>query len=280
MIRPRARIAVPYTSQALGGTGSRSRRSTRNGGTRPSPANGGRAKPASATRPVATPAAAGQMPPGNLLRQQIAQEIEQPVLCGPAEQGADRLASRPSMPSCRHRAAARHGGKGPGIGAAHWHRSGVWRSGQPTVRRQRLPTEWRPGSRGSDSVPHGPVRPYLPVAIAGGFDALMGLQTGLQRLLVSRQCSAFAAPELPVANSAAGLDDTGRRKIVQVHQHAWRQAVEITDPIGLVGQHASQAQQLVADFDVVTDCQVQGGEQPGLGPGFTRAGPAPASSVP
>ena len=46
---------MPYTSQALGGTGSRSRRSTRNGGTRPSPANGGRAKPASATRPVATP---------------------------------------------------------------------------------------------------------------------------------------------------------------------------------------------------------------------------------
>lgn len=50
----------------------------------------GRAKPASATRPVATPAAAGQMPPGNLLRQQIAQEVEQPVLCGPAEQGADK----------------------------------------------------------------------------------------------------------------------------------------------------------------------------------------------
>lgn len=30
------------------------------------------------------------MPPGNLLRQQIAQEVEQPVLCGPAEQGADK----------------------------------------------------------------------------------------------------------------------------------------------------------------------------------------------
>ena len=32
----------------------------------------------------------GPDPPGNLLRQQIAQEVEQPVLCGPAEQGADK----------------------------------------------------------------------------------------------------------------------------------------------------------------------------------------------
>ena len=60
------------------------------------------------------------------------------------------------------------------------------------------------------------MRPYLPVAVAGGFDTLlMGLQPGLQCLLVSRQCGAFAAPELPVAHSAARLYDTGRGKIVR-----------------------------------------------------------------
>ena len=63
MIRPRASRAAPYTSQLLAGIGSRSRRSTRSGGTWPSAAIGGRAKPASATSPVPIPASAGTMPP-------------------------------------------------------------------------------------------------------------------------------------------------------------------------------------------------------------------------
>gem|GEM_PF-3037120 len=193
------------------------------------------------------------------------------MLCGPAEQGADKAGQQAKHAQLQgieqQRVMARKAQTAEqrtGIEAACGEAGSRQRDGNA---RQQNRSQAR---KVQIAFSTAQCAPYLPVAVAGSFDALMGLQPGLQCLLVSCQCGAFAAPELPVAHSAARLDDTGRGKIVQVHQHAWRQAVEITDPIGLVGQHAGQAQQLVADFDVVTDCQVQGGEQPGLGPGFTR----------
>jgi len=64
------------------------------------------------------------------------------------------------------------------------------------------------------------------------------------------------------------LHDTGRGQVVQVHQHPRRQAVEVANPVRLVGQHAGQAQRLVADLDAVADLQVKCCKQPRLGPGF------------
>ncbi|EXF47203.1 hypothetical protein BAY1663_00218 [Pseudomonas sp. BAY1663] len=112
----------------------------------------------------------------------------------------------------------------------------------------------------------------LAVAVAGGLDALVRLQVGFQFALVGGQRLAFAAPEFAVAHPAAGLDDAGGGQVVEVHQYPRCEAVEVADPVRLVGQHAGQAQHLAADLDAVADRQAEGGEQPGFGPGFARTG--------
>ncbi|MCY1500218.1 hypothetical protein D9M68_342570 [compost metagenome] len=102
MIRPRASSAAPYTSQALGGSGSRSRRNTRSGGTRPSAARGGRAKPARASRPVAMPASAGTSPPEGITAGSSPPSSWNRTDWATQPSRAPRaLASNPSSASCR-----------------------------------------------------------------------------------------------------------------------------------------------------------------------------------
>ncbi len=59
-----------------------------------------------------------------------------------------------------------------------------------------------------------------------------------------------------------------------MHQYARGEAVEVSDPIGLVGQDTGKSQGPIADFDVVADLQAERSKQACLGPGFTRPRPA------
>src|SRR5690606_15608555 len=110
----------------------------------------------------------------------------------------------------------------------------------------------------------------LTIAVFGSFDPLVRLDTCLDGLLISLQLRCRPAPELTVAHAASRLDYAGGLQVVEVHQYPWREAVEVTHAIRLVSQYAGQLQRFVADFDQVTDLQVQGGEQACLGPCFTR----------
>ena len=103
---------------------------------------------------------------------------------------------------------------------------------------------------------------------------MIGRQAGADGLTKTGQGIALAAPQLLVAHPAAGLNHAGGRQIVQMHQQVRGEAVEIAGFVRQVGQHPGQAQGLGADLDHIAGLQVQGHEQPGLGPGFTglRAG--------
>ena len=102
MIRPRASKAAPYTSQELAGTGSKSRRRTRSGGTRPSAAKGGKAKPARATSPVAMPATAGHRPPGGICAgSRSCRRLKSASWESQPSPAPIRLAVMPSSASCR-----------------------------------------------------------------------------------------------------------------------------------------------------------------------------------
>ena len=100
------------------------------------------------------------------------------------------------------------------------------------------------------------------------------MQLSFQGLSVGLQRGRRATPQFPVAHSTAGLHHTRGVEVIQVHQHTRRQAVEVAGAVRLVGQHAGQAQALLAHLDAVAHLQFQCGEQPGLGPGFagSRAG--------
>ncbi|MNF74418.1 hypothetical protein D3C84_564490 [compost metagenome] len=77
-----------------------SRRNTRNGGTRPKAASGGKAKPASATSPVPIPAMAGNRPPGGTsVGSKSCNKANSPSCASQPIAAPLRLASNPSTVS-------------------------------------------------------------------------------------------------------------------------------------------------------------------------------------
>ncbi len=108
----------------------------------------------------------------------------------------------------------------------------------------------------------------MAVAVFGCLDALVWLEVGFDALFISSQLFGRAAPEFAIAHTATGLHHAGGLEIVEMHQHAWRQAVEIADAIRFVSQYAGQPQRLVTHLYLIADLQVQGGEQARFGPGF------------
>ena len=79
-----------------------SRRNTRNGGTRPSAANGGKANPANATSPVPIPAKAGNRPPGGTsLGNKSCSKANNPSCASQPIAAPLMLASNPSTVNCK-----------------------------------------------------------------------------------------------------------------------------------------------------------------------------------
>ncbi|MCY1556495.1 hypothetical protein D9M68_932510 [compost metagenome] len=79
-----------------------SRRNTRNGGTRPSAARGGKAKPASATSPVPIPAMAGNRPPGGTsVGNKSCNSANRPSCASQPINAPLMLANSPSTVSCK-----------------------------------------------------------------------------------------------------------------------------------------------------------------------------------
>ncbi|MNV29533.1 hypothetical protein D3C71_1207610 [compost metagenome] len=79
-----------------------SRRSTRNGGTRPRAASGGKANPANATSPVPIPAMAGNSPPGGTsVGNKSCSRANNPSCASQPRRAPLMLASSPRTVSCR-----------------------------------------------------------------------------------------------------------------------------------------------------------------------------------
>ncbi|MND84354.1 hypothetical protein D3C81_1101640 [compost metagenome] len=141
MIRPSASRAAPYTNQLLGGTGSRSRRSTRSGGTRPKAASGGRAKPASATRPVAMPASAGVRPPGGICAGiRPWSNLNRPSWANQPSTAPAKAAKLPRIANCRQ------------------NRPSAWRRDSPRQRSKALASKRRVAKRLADKATATPAR--------------------------------------------------------------------------------------------------------------------------
>ncbi|MCY1420608.1 hypothetical protein D9M71_362350 [compost metagenome] len=135
MIRPRARRAAPYTSQLLAGTGSKSRRSTRSGGTRPKAASGGSAKPARATMPVAIPASAGASPPGGICAGiRPCSSLNRPSCASQPSNAPPKAARLPRIANCRQ------------------NRLSAWRRDSPRQRSKALASNRRVAKRLADKA--------------------------------------------------------------------------------------------------------------------------------
>ncbi|MNF76982.1 hypothetical protein D3C84_591090 [compost metagenome] len=79
-----------------------SRRNTRNGGTRPNAASGGKAKPASATSPVPIPAMAGSRPPGGTsVGNKSCSSANSPSCASQPSKAPLMLANSPRTVSCK-----------------------------------------------------------------------------------------------------------------------------------------------------------------------------------
>ncbi|MNJ48324.1 hypothetical protein D3C77_435140 [compost metagenome] len=108
----------------------------------------------------------------------------------------------------------------------------------------------------------------LLVAIARILQALVGRQRLGDAVPVVGQGLGLAAPQVAVADPAAGLHHAGGVEVGQVDQYPRRQAVEVAGAVRFVGQYPAHAQGFHADVDAVADFQVQGCQQAGLDPGL------------
>lgn len=64
----------------------------------------------------------------------------------------------------------------------------------------------------------------------------MGLKIRLYGCLVGGQLRRISTPQLSVAYAAARLHNASGIQVIEMHQYAWREAVEIAHPVGFVCQ--------------------------------------------